>query len=57
MCVDYTDLKKACPKDPFSLPRIYQIVDSTPRYDLLTFLYCYFEYHQIPLKKEDQIKT
>lgn len=57
MCVDYTDLKQACPKDPFSLPRIYQIVDSTPRYDLLTFLYCYFEYHQIPIKKEDQIKT
>ena len=21
MCVDYTDLNKACPKDPFGLPR------------------------------------
>ena len=29
MCVDYTDLNKACPKDPFPLPRIDQIVDST----------------------------
>ena len=22
MCVDYTDLNKACPADPFALPRI-----------------------------------
>ena len=29
MCVDYTDLNKACPKDPFPLPRIDQIVDAT----------------------------
>ena len=29
MCVDYTDLNKHCPKDPFVLPRIDQIVDST----------------------------
>lgn len=38
MCVNYTDLKQACPKGPFSLPRIYQIVDSTPGYDMLSFL-------------------
>ena len=29
MCVDYTGLNKACPNDPFPLPRIDQIVDST----------------------------
>nr|ABA99479.1 retrotransposon protein, putative, unclassified [Oryza sativa Japonica Group] len=29
MCIDYTDLNKACPKDPYPLPRIDQIVDST----------------------------
>nr|AAU90124.1 putative polyprotein [Oryza sativa Japonica Group] len=28
MCIDYTDLNKACPKDPYPLPRIDQIVDS-----------------------------
>src|SRR5438105_7530546 len=28
MCVDYTDLNKACPKDPFGLPRIDLVVDS-----------------------------
>jgi hypothetical protein len=27
MCVDYTSLNKACPKVPFALPRIDQIVD------------------------------
>jgi len=29
MCVDYTALNKACPKDPFALPRIDQVIDST----------------------------
>jgi hypothetical protein len=29
MCVDYTNLNKACPKDPFPLPRIDQVIDST----------------------------
>jgi hypothetical protein len=29
MCIDYTNLNKACLKDPYPLPRIDQIVDST----------------------------
>ena len=29
MCVDFTDLNKACPKDSFPLPRIDHLVDST----------------------------
>jgi hypothetical protein len=57
MYVDYTDLNKHCPKDPFGLPRIDQVVDSTAGYELLCFLDCYFGYHQITLKEEDQIKT
>jgi hypothetical protein len=28
MCVDYTDLNKHYPKDPFGLPRIDQVIDS-----------------------------
>jgi hypothetical protein len=36
MCIDYTSLNKAYPKDPYSLPRIDQIVDSTSRCDLLS---------------------
>jgi hypothetical protein len=56
MCVDYTDLNKACKKDLFGLPRIDQVVDSTADCSLLSFLNCYSRYHQIPLKVEDQIK-
>ena len=29
MCVDFTDLNKACPKDSYPLPHIDQLVDST----------------------------
>jgi hypothetical protein len=57
MCVDYTDFNKTCKKDPFGLLRINQVVDSTAGCSLLSFLHCYFGYHQIPLKEEDQIKT
>ena len=37
LCVDFTDLNKACPKDPFPLPRINQIVDSTAGCESLCF--------------------
>jgi hypothetical protein len=56
MCVDYTDLNKVCKKDPLGLPRIDQVVDSMTGCSLISFLNCYSWYHQIPLKKEDQIK-
>jgi hypothetical protein len=49
MCVDYTDLNKHCPKDPFGLPRIDQVIDSTAGCDLLSFLDCYSGYHQIAI--------
>jgi len=57
MCVDYTALNKHCPKDPFGLPRIDEVIDSTAGYELLSFLNCYSGYHQTSLKEEDQIKT
>jgi hypothetical protein len=57
MCVDYTNLHKACKKDPFGLPWINQVVDSTVGCCLLCFLDYYSGYHQIPFKVEDQIKT
>jgi hypothetical protein len=57
MCVDYIDLNKHCPKNPFGLPRIDQVIDSTASCDLLCFLDCYSEYHQITIKREDQKKT
>ena len=57
MCVDYTDLNKHYPKDPFDLPRIDEVIDSIASCVLLYFLDCYSSYHQIALKEEDQIKT
>jgi hypothetical protein len=57
MCVNYTDLNKHCPKDPFGLPRIDQVVESTAGCSMLSFLYCYSGYHQISLAMEDEEKT
>jgi hypothetical protein len=57
MCVDYTSLNKACPKHPFPLPRIDQIVDSTTGCELLSFLDAYSGYHQIKMKESDQLAT
>jgi hypothetical protein len=48
MCIDYTSLNKACPKDPFALSRIDQVIDSIAGCDLLSFLDAYLGYHQIP---------
>ena len=41
MCVDYTSLNKACPKDLFPLPCIDQVVDSTSGCKTLCFLDAY----------------
>jgi hypothetical protein len=49
MCVDYTNLNKACPKDPFLLPRIDQVIDSTAGCEPLSFVDAYSGFHQIPL--------
>ncbi len=57
MCIDYTDLNKACPKDPFPLPRIDQVIDSTAGCELLSFVDAYSGFHQIPLNPADLIKT
>jgi hypothetical protein len=57
LCVDFTSLNKACPKDPYPLPRIDQIVDSTAGCDLLCFLDAFSGYHQIKMAREDEEKT
>jgi len=57
MCVDYTSLNKACPKNPFPLPRIDQIVDTTMGCETLSFLDAYSGYHQIKMKESDQLAT
>jgi hypothetical protein len=57
MCVDYTGLNKACPKVPYPLPRIDQIVGSTAGCETLSFLDAYSGYHQIRMKESDQLAT
>ena len=57
VCVDFTDLNKACPKDPFPMPRIDQLVDATVGHPRTSFLDAFQGYHQIPLATEDQEKT
>ena len=53
MCVDFTNLNKASPQDPFPLPCIDQIIDSTVECDLLCFLDAFSGYHQIKMVVPD----
>jgi hypothetical protein len=57
MCIDYTSLNKACPKDEYLMPCICHIVDSTTSCELLLFLDAYSGYHQINLAIDDEEKT
>ena len=57
MCVDFTDLNKACPKDPFPMSKIDQLVDVTVGHPRMSFLDAFQDYHQIPLALDDQEKT
>ena len=56
MCVDFTYLNNACPKDSFPLPRIDQLVDSLAGHELLTFMDIFSGYKKILMKEEDQEK-
>jgi hypothetical protein len=47
MCIDFTDLNKACSKDEFPLPRIDSLVDAAATSELMSILGCYLGYHQI----------
>ncbi|KAL5551148.1 hypothetical protein UlMin_001324 [Ulmus minor] len=57
VCIDFTDLNRACPKDNFPLPRIDQLVDATARHELLSFMDAYSGYNQIRMHEEDQEHT
>ena len=57
MCVDFTDLNKACPKDSYPLPRADVLVDSTTRHQLLSFMDVFLGYNQIQMYEDDQEKT
>ncbi|XP_022888952.1 uncharacterized protein LOC111404368 [Olea europaea var. sylvestris] len=57
VCINFTDLNKACPKDSYPLPRIDNLVDSTSGHMLYNFLDAFSGYHQILMVEEDQEKT
>ncbi|KAG7548005.1 Integrase catalytic core [Arabidopsis suecica] len=57
VCIDFTDLNKACPKDSFPLPHIDRLVESTDGNELLTFMDAFSGYNQIMMNPEDQEKT
>jgi hypothetical protein len=57
MCIDFTSLNKACPKDNFPLPRIDKIVDSAVGRKVMSLPDCFSGYHQIYMKEEDKAST
>ena len=57
MCIDFTDLNKACPKDNYPLPRVEVLVDSTAQHQLLSFMDSFSGYNQIKMDEVDQEKT
>jgi len=57
MCVDFTDLNKACPKDSFPLPRMDVLIDSTSGHELLSFMDAFSGYNQIQMSELDEEKT
>jgi len=57
ICIDFTDLNKACSKDSYPLPHIDLLVESMAKHQLLSFMDAFFEYNQIKLDEADQEKT
>ena len=57
MCVDYRDLKKASPKDDFSLPHIDVLVDNTTQASVFSFMDGFPDYNHIKMALEDMEKT
>ena len=54
MCIDYTDLNRACPKDVYPFPSIDRLVDGAFGFQVLSFLDAYFGYNQIRMHPPDK---
>jgi hypothetical protein len=57
MCIDFTDLNKATPKDNYPLPRMDRVIDSVASAIIMSLLDCFSDYHQCWMAKEDEEKT
>ena len=57
LCIDFTDINRACPKDSFPLPQIDLVVYTTAGHELLSFMDTFSSYNQINMDPNDQEKT
>ena len=57
LCIDFTYINRACPKNSFPLPRIDLILDATASHELLNFMDAFSDYNQISMDPNDQEKT
>lgn len=57
MCIDYTNLNEACPKDSYPLPSIDGLVNVASSFRFLSFMDVYSRYNQIPMHLLDEEKT
>ena len=57
LCIDFTDINRACPKDSFPFSRIDLIIDATTGHELLIFMDAFSGYNQISMDPDDQEKT
>ena len=57
LCIDFTNINRACPKDSYPLPRINLIVDATAGHELLSFIDAFSGYNQISMDPDDQENT
>ncbi|RDX76978.1 hypothetical protein CR513_42973, partial [Mucuna pruriens] len=53
MCTNYTNLNKACPKDPYPLPSIDRLVDGVSGFALLSFMDAYSDEEKIAFITEE----
>ena len=57
ICIDFTNLNRACPKDSYPLPWVDVLVDSTAQHQLLSFIDAFSGHNQIQMDEADQEKT
>ncbi|GKV40237.1 hypothetical protein SLEP1_g47906 [Rubroshorea leprosula] len=57
MCIDYTNLNDACPKDCYPMPNIDKLVGAASGNERLSLLDAYSGYHQVSMAPEDEEKT
>ncbi|XP_074342421.1 uncharacterized protein LOC141679970 [Apium graveolens] len=56
MCIDFTDLNDACPKDCYPLQRIDTLINATAGHEMLSFMDGFSGYNQIKMHKDDTPK-